>query len=94
MKLEKEDFNFLKDIVKDVFTEFETERQNKDFERKTFTTQETAEQIGRSYNHVSNLVKRGILQTTADGKFISGYEINRYLRINNEKTAPSETEAV
>jgi len=83
-------FELMKDAVSEVFKV----NTNNEFERKIFSKKETAEILNRSESFVRTLVTEAILQTTADGKFISGYEINRYLRINNEKTAPSETEAV
>lgn len=79
----------LKELVKDAVIEVLKVNTSQEFERNIFSKKETSEILKRSESFVRTLVSEGILRTTADGKFISGYEINRYLMIQNEKTASS-----
>jgi len=79
MKFEIQDLAILKDFIKEsVKEEFETHRE-KEFEKRIYNISETAKILKKSYNYVSNQIKSGNLKPTADGKHISGKEINRYL---------------
>ena len=64
-------------------------RTNKEFEKKIFNIQQTAKELGKSYNFVTSLIKKDFLKTTKDGKFITGKEINNYLGFTENKKAVS-----
>ncbi len=84
MKLEKKDFEFLPGLIYESIENYFDNKEKKGFEKKIFNISETAKEIGKSYNFVSSLMKKGYLKTTKDGKHISGKEINRYLGIQNK----------
>jgi len=93
MKLEKQDFEFLQPMInKGIETYFNT-KENKAFEKKIFNITETAKEIGKSYNFVVSLIKKGYLKTTKDGKHTSGKEINNFLndQYKNVNTRNKET---
>jgi len=84
MKLEQKDIEILRPLIENTIQKALAEKENKEFEKKIFNITQTAELIGKSYNFVSNLIKEGYLETTADGKHVSGKEINKYLNLNND----------
>ena len=61
----------------------QTDRANPE---KLYTIPELALKFERPYKTIWRLVKRGIIKTTPDGRFISQQAINTYLNINQFKT--------
>ena len=89
MNLEKKDFEFLQPMIyKSIETYFKN-KENADFEKQIFNKTQTAEKLGRSYGFITNLINAGYLKTTADGKHITGLEINNYLGITDNKKTVS-----
>lgn len=82
MKLEPQDYESLEPIIYKSLTRYFKEHENNEFEKKIFNITQAAEQLGKSYNWVSERMKDGTLKTTSDGMYISGKEINRYLGIS------------
>ena len=80
MKLEAQDFEILKPIIKESIVETLTDLKNKEFEKKIHNITETAQIMGKSYNFVDGLIKKGLLKTTNDNKHVTGKEINRFLK--------------
>ncbi len=89
MKLEEKDFEFLQPMINKGINEYFENKENKEFEKKTFNISETEKIINCSYNFVKKLIQDGYLKTTADGKFITGLEINKYLGITDNKKTVS-----
>jgi len=91
MKLEKKDFEFLPEMIENTIEKYFNNSTNKEFEKKIFNIQQTANEIGKSYNFVVSLMKKGYLKTTKDGKHITGKEINNYLGFVDNKKAVSDS---
>lgn len=89
MKLEKKDFDFLQPMINKGIETFFKNKENSEFENKIFNITETSKEIGKTYNFVVSLIKKGFLKTTKDGKFITGLEINNYLGLSDNKNAVS-----
>lgn len=69
----------LVELVKQAVSEAFNQTKEKDFIKKTFNVKETAKVLNRSENYIRKIIHLGVLKTTADGKFITGKEINKYL---------------
>jgi hypothetical protein len=79
IQIEQLDRSELVELVKQSVNEALREKERTDFEKQTFNIKEAAEIIKKSDTHVRRLIRDGLLRTTADGKFVSGRELNRYL---------------
>ncbi len=66
-------------LVRTAVSEAYNNHQEKEFEKMTFNIKETAKKLKRSENFIRKLVNQEIIKTTADGKFITGKELNKYL---------------
>ena len=85
MIIEKKDFDFLPDMIKEIMEDLFNKRENNEYEKRIFNVQQTSNEIGKSYNFVVKLIKTGYLKTTTDGKHVTGKEINRYLGESDDR---------
>lgn len=65
-------------VMDSVFKAISKEKEDS-FEKQTFNVKETAGILKRSEAYVRKMIGQGILKTTAEGKFVTGKEINKYL---------------
>ena len=93
MIIEKKDFDFLPDMIKGIMEELYEKRENNEYEKRIFNIQQTSNELGKSYNFVVSLIKKGYLKTTKDSKHVSGKEINRYLGEHNNVGSSNSNEA-
>ena len=64
MIIEKKDFDFLPDMIKEIMEELYEKKENNEYEKRIFNIQQTANELGKSYNFVVGLVKKRYLKTT------------------------------
>ena len=83
MELEKKDFEFLQPMINQGIENYFKQKEKADFEKKIFNITQTAEIMGKTYNFVAGLMRKGYLKTTLDGKHLTGAEINNYLQTGN-----------
>lgn len=56
------------------------EEKDEEFNKQLFSINHVAKEILKiSWSTLDKKIKAGFIKTTPDGKFIPGYEINRYL---------------
>lgn len=72
-----EDF---KNIIEASVRKILKEEKDEEFEKQLFSINHVAKEILKiSWSTLDKKIKAGFMKTTPDGKFIPGYEINRYL---------------
>jgi len=63
-----------------------SETKEKTFEKNIFSINKAAEILNIHATTLSNKIQAGYINTTADGKTISGAEINRFLYQSDKET--------
>jgi len=82
----------LEKIVLNALKKHDSEKQQAEKNTTVYTFNQARKILKIGYDKLNKLIENGYLRTTADGKKIPQTEIDNFL--SNEKTAPSETEAV
>ncbi len=76
----------IKDI-KEFFIEalFEFKKLEEPKNVKMYSINKVAQKLHLGHDTVKNLIAEGYLGTTADGKYIPQYELDRYTKVKNSK---------
>jgi hypothetical protein len=81
----------LESLIQNAVSQGVREAAEKEFESRIYSIKEVMEKTGKSYEYVKKKIRDGFLIPTADGKSVSGAELNKFLGKINAVSGENET---